>query len=119
VNPIETINVRGRFAMIFHTTDNEFVVNTLGRKLAIHCERDVTVELNLALLVVAILLRIILAVDARAIHHATSSGQNPGARRRRWGRRSEGIRVDPVHGRVHAIIDSDPDASVAPGCGTV
>jgi len=39
-------------------------------------------------------------------------------RGRRWGRTRGCIRVDPIHGRVHAIVDSDPSARVAPGSGS-
>merc|ERR1719245_2443424 len=101
-------------ARILLATHGEEIIAALSAE-RLNRDGDRTGELDAAGLTVAIVSRVVLALNAVGILLTTASSHYPSARRwcgGRWwcgGRRPcIDVRIDPIHGRVHAIIDSDP-----------
>merc|ERR1719245_274001 len=91
-------------ARILLATHGEEIIAALSAE-RLNRDGDRTGELNGAALIVAIVSRVVLALNAVAILLTTASSNYPSARRRRRGRRRCGgrrpcvdIRVDPIHG---------------------
>merc|ERR550539_1377863 len=87
------------------------VKGRLGQKVAIDHERDFASKLNFTDLIIAIVLGIIIALDACAIHLTATSLEYPSAWRRSRGRSRLTARHD-VLDPGHFCMPPSPDARV-------